>query len=77
MKYTYHVNLDERGSCFADVRDASGETIYEVRAGNELAEDEMSLVDMGYMRHLSDMAGLTDYLRDIGVIAIADTIVEQ
>jgi hypothetical protein len=34
-EYTYHINLNERGSFFADVRDASGKTVFAIKAGNE------------------------------------------
>lgn len=66
--YGYYVNLDERGSFYADVRDAGGKTVFEVRAGNELDDDVSSLVDDGFMRDLRDTQGLTDYLRSMSVI---------
>jgi len=40
----YYVNLNERGSFYADVRDESGETVFEVRAGDALDADESDLV---------------------------------
>lgn len=64
----YYVNLDERGSFYADVRQADGKTVFEVRAGNELGEDESNPVDDGFMKHLRDVDGLTQYLRSIKVI---------
>lgn len=71
----YHVNLNERGSFYADVRNESGETVYEVRGGNELAEDETDLVTDGFMRDLMDTRSLTDYLRDMAVIGPDDHII--
>ena len=68
MTYTYYINLDERGSFYADVRDQNEKTVFEIRAGNELAEDETSIFEDGYMRDARDVDGLTDYLRDLRVI---------
>lgn len=64
---TYHINLDERGSFSADVR-RDGKTIFEIKAGNELAEDESSIFEDGFMKNKYDMEGLTDYLFEMGVI---------
>lgn len=75
MTYVYHVNLDERGSFRADVRNPKNDkTVYEVRGGDELGEDESSLVDDGYMRNLRDVQGLQEYLREMGVIGKQDRI---
>lgn len=65
-KYTYHVNLDERGSFYADVRNEDGKTVLEVFGGNELPEGESSLVDDGFMRHFRDVDGLAEYMRSVG-----------
>ena len=72
--YTYHINLDERESFRSDVRDDNGNTIYEILGGDELGENETSLVEDGWMRHDHDMDGLTAYLRSLGIIGKADTI---
>ena len=66
--YKYFINLNERGSFYADVRDEKGKTVYEVRGGNELPEDETSLVEDGYMKNFTDAYGLQEYLKEIGVI---------
>ena len=71
----YHVNLNERGSFYADVRDKDGNTIYEVRGGNELGEDETDLVTDGFMRDLMDTRMLTEYLRDLSIIGHDDHII--
>lgn len=65
----YYVNHDERGGFAADVRDLAGQTVFEVRAGNELPDGESSLVEDGFMRHLRDHHGLQEYLRQMGVIS--------
>ena len=64
---TYHINLHERGSFYADVR-RDGETIFEIKAGNELREDENSIFEDGFMRNERDMLGLREYLIDLQVI---------
>lgn len=45
--YKYFINLDERGSFYADVRNQAGKTVFEIKAGNELAEDESSIFNNG------------------------------
>lgn len=61
----YFINLDERGDFFADVRDASGTTLFEVRAEDD---GTISLIEDGFMRHKSDLGGLRDHLVDLGVM---------
>ena len=68
LKFGYYVDLDERGSFRADVRNESGQTVFEVLAGDELAADETSLFEDGFMRDKSDLAGLQAHLCDLGVI---------
>lgn len=75
--YGYYIDLDERGSFAADVRDAANKTIFEIRAGDELAEGESSIFDDGFMRDKNDLAGLQEYLQQLGVIAAADEVVCQ
>lgn len=75
--FGYYVNLDERGSFYADVRSVDGKTVFEVRAGNELAEDETDPVTDGFMKHLRDVDGLTAYLRDLSVISRDARVVEM
>lgn len=63
--FGYSINLDERGEFYADVRDASGETIFEIHAPDE---EGCSIFEDGFMRHKTDLAGLQFYLVDLGVI---------
>lgn len=72
--YGYYVNLFERGSFLADVRNEDGQSILEVRGGAELGEDETSLIDDGYMRHFHDLAGLKDYLVGMGAMLPNDQL---
>jgi hypothetical protein len=74
--FLYYINLDERGSFSADVRNTSGETIFEIKAGNELGENESSIFDDGFMKDKNDLAGLTTYLRSLNTIGQSDKIVK-
>lgn len=75
--FGYYVNLDERGSFYADVRSVDNKTVFEVRAGNELGEDDTDPVTDGFMKHLRDVDGLTTYLRDLEVISRDARVVEM
>lgn len=75
--FHYHVNLNERGCYRADVRDEDGNTVYEILAGNELAEDESSIFEDGFMRNDKDMDGLTEYLTDLGIVPAGSVIVYE
>lgn len=55
--YEYYIDLDERGSFLADVRDENGETVFEIRAGAELTEEETSIFEDGFMKHHNDIEG--------------------
>ena len=75
MVYNYHINLNERGSFFADIRDDDENTVYEFEAGNELKEYESSIFDDGWMKHPEDIGGLAEYLMDIGIMKSGDVLV--
>ena len=66
--YEYHINLNERGSFYADVRNSSGVTVFTIKAGNELPEDESSVFEDGFMEHIHDMDGLKQYLISMGIM---------
>jgi hypothetical protein len=66
--YTYHINLNERGSFFADVRDSSGKTVFEIKAGDELAKNDASIFEDGFMKNIHDMYGLKEYLVSLGIM---------
>lgn len=66
--FGYYINLDERGSFSADVRNVEGETVFDIKAGNELNEDESSIFDDGFMKDKNDLNGLCDHLKDMGII---------
>lgn len=70
---SYHINLDERGSFCADVR-RDGKTILDIKAGNELEEDETSIFEDGFMVSKTDLVGLGDYLKHLGLAKTGETI---
>jgi hypothetical protein len=72
--FHYHVNLNERGCYYADVRDPDGLTVFEIQAGNLLDENDSSIFEDGFIRHDKDMDGLTDYLRQLGVIPVQGVV---
>ncbi len=74
MTFQYYINLDERGSFRADVRDEIGDTVFEIRAGNELEEDETSIFEDGYMKHGRDLVGLQSYLKDLWIMKDGDKL---
>lgn len=75
--FGYSINLDERGSFRADVRDEKGKTVFEILAGDELGEDESSIFEDGYMRNKHDLSGLLDYLIDLKIAKKGDHLVNE
>jgi len=74
MTYTYHINLDERGRFFADLRDIDGYTVYEIHAG-DLDEGETSIFEDGFMRDTKDTEGLRSYLEGLKIIPFHSQII--
>ena len=74
IEYTYHINLNERGSFFADVRNSSGKTVFEIKAGDELGEGESSIFEDGFMKNIHDMDGLKQYLIQMGIMKPGQTL---
>lgn len=68
--YGYYINLDERGSFYADVRGIDGKTILEVRAEGR----DPDLVEDGFMSDRHDASGLEEHLRDLQLIGENDRI---
>lgn len=65
----YFINLDERGEFYADVRDDSNNTIFEIK-GFGIFED-------GWMRNKSDLKGLKNHLVDLGVMEDDDYLIGE
>jgi hypothetical protein len=72
--FSYHINLDERGSFSADVRDEKEKTVLDILAGNELGEDETSIFEDGFMDNKYDLIGLAKYLVHLGIAKLGDKI---
>lgn len=67
--YLYFINLDERGEFYADVRDESNNTIFEIK-GFDIFED-------GWMRNKNDLMGLRNHLVDLGVMKDGDDLTRE
>jgi hypothetical protein len=59
--YGYYVNFDRPEGFFADVRNAVGKTVFEMR--------DTTIIEGGEMRHKRDVSGLRDYLVKEGVMS--------
>lgn len=66
--FEYYINLDERGEFFADVRDESGNTVFELH-GYQMFDD-------GFMSDSDDMDGLKAYLIEQGIMSEEDKLVD-
>jgi len=64
--YTYHINLDERGEFYADIRKNDDETVFEIK-GSQIFED-------GFMKNKKDMVGLKEYLVSHRIMKIIDEL---
>jgi hypothetical protein len=67
--YLYFISLDERGEFYADVRDGSNNTIFEIK-GFDIFED-------GWMRNKSDLKGLKNHLVGLGVMKDGDDLTRE
>jgi hypothetical protein len=73
--YSYYINLDERGSFYADVRNQNGNTVFEIKAGNELKEGESSIFEDGFMKNKNDIEGLRNHLIELGIMNKNQTLI--
>jgi hypothetical protein len=66
--YSYYINLDERGTFYADVRRDSDETtVYEIKIDND-EENDSTIFEDGYMKHKNDISGLEEYLKSLSIL---------
>ena len=63
--FGYYVNQDERGTFYADVRDAEGETLFEISSDED---GRIDLIEDGFMKHKEDIGGLQEHLASLGII---------
>lgn len=78
--YAWVIDLDERGYFSAHVEDASGTIIFSCNTEEDAGDGGIThgvlwLTVDGFMRHIHDVAGLTDYLRQMGSIGPLDTVI--
>lgn len=64
--YFYHINLDERGYFYADVRKNDKDTVFEIK--------DFDIFEDGYMKHKKDMNGLKDYLIQLKIMNTGDEL---
>lgn len=74
QKYEYHINLNERGLFYADVRDDNENSVYEIKIGYGEDEDN-NPIEIGYMKNTRDISGLESYLKLLGIISNGSKIV--
>lgn len=68
MSYTYHINMNQRGEFYADIRDKDEDTIYEIQTEDAeyLGEDfEVNVLEPESVRK---------YLTSIGILSVDDTL---
>lgn len=70
----YVIDPNERGSFVAHVQDYLGNSVFDIRAANELQEDETSIFDDGWMKDAEDTVGLMIYLQHLGIIGKEDWV---
>lgn len=61
--YGLYINLDERGSFNADVRDLNDKTLFQIEDG-----DAFEMHEQGLIRDLRNPDDYEDYMRDVGLI---------
>lgn len=67
LNFGYYVNLDERGSFSADVRNMDGQTILEVETDDF---GSVWFVEAGYMKDTQDITGLAEFAVKIGTLPV-------
>ncbi|MBN8865259.1 MAG: hypothetical protein J0H92_17930 [Sphingobacteriales bacterium] len=74
LEKLYVIDLDERGSFLAHVENKNGKAVFNIKAGNELKEDESSIFEDGWMKHKEDIDGLEKYLKQLRIIRQDDWV---
>lgn len=72
-RHTYHIDHNERGEFRASVRNANGDTVYNVTNHEEDENGhehygEINEVRDGFMRHGKDISGLETHLKSLGIL---------
>lgn len=87
-RYYRVVDLDERGSYRAHVEDQDGKIVFSYSNEEEIVDDEgeptgeteegeLWLTRDGFMKHVDDIAGLEEYLKDTGFIEKDADLLDQ
>jgi hypothetical protein len=59
-EYFYFINMNERGSFYADIRNSNDGTIFELF--NDEETGQVQPIFDGFMKHIEDLDGLHEYL---------------
>ena len=73
-KYTYVIDLNERGEFHAHVENKKGKIIYCFSNEEEGESCGVWLVSDGFMKHTKDVDGLQEYLIDMKIIPADSTL---
>lgn len=68
--YRYHINLDERGEFYADVRDPFGETVFEINT-----EAAYGLVEGGMVKDVRNPSKIKEHLVYLNFIDDGDEVI--
>lgn len=80
--FGYFINLDERGSFNADLRDMDDNSLMTISneeqdEDGDVSQGEISLVEMGYMKHGRDLDGLASYAIEMGIIPAGSVVLNS
>ena len=68
ITFEYFINLNERGEFYADVRDETGQTVFEI--------NDYDFFENGYVSNPEDINGLLDFMIEIGIADSSDSIIK-
>lgn len=76
--YTHHVDLNERGEYRMHVENQNGKIVFSASNTEDAEENsEFWLTRDGFMKHTSDMAGLEEYLKEMGIMPKNSTLIDK
>jgi len=76
MKFYHIIDINERGQYACHVEDENGKTVWSASTEESETGEFWPVVD-GFMGHVNDMAGLSDYLGDLGIIPTRTLIINR
>jgi hypothetical protein len=67
-KYTYHIDLNERGTFKAHVENTKGKYVFVIDIPCWDDDTESNIFLDGFMKHDEDISGLERYLKQLGIM---------